>query len=818
MAGATEAAAADGGDKKPVPGPNDVAGICKEPCEFCEPVTRGTHPPWFPPANDSDQTGLRVTNSLTGAKELFKCASGRRVHWYTCGPTVYDVAHMGHARAYLTFDILRRVMEDYFGYEVLYQINITDIDDKIILRARRNKLLDDYRAANHPFEEARVFAEAAAAAYDAKMKAKGAALEEPLPPTATPIEAAERDELKEVHKLKMKQWQDTSDAIAAAATAGDASALIAAAAEPIADRLDAELGSTVSDQSIFEAHARRYEREFLDDMAALGVRPPNLMTRVTEYVPETVAFVEGIVAKGLAYESNGSVYMDTEALKASGHSYRKLEPAVGDATESQMSEGEGVLGAGGDKRNKNDFALWKASKAGEPSWESPWGPGRPGWHIECSVMASATLGNNMDIHAGGSDLKFPHHDNELAQSEAYHGCRQWVNYFWHAGHLNIKGHKMSKSLKNFITIRQALEDLHHSPRQIRLMFLLQGWDKAMQYSDQTIGSAKATEKRLKDFFGSVKAARRADWLGGRTVYGEEEAKLAAAIAAFQRNTHAQLLDNFNTAAVMVGVLELVDTVNKYLGVNEAGAAASKPGVLLAVNAAMAVTRILRVFGVSEQDDFGMPLGGGGGAGDEGDGESREKMAEPFADAIVKFRDAVRERAKETKDHALLALCDRLRDTDLTTLGVRVEDPVGDAKASVWRLDDPATLLRELEERRAAQRAKEVAKARNRLVEKEKELDKMSAASVPPGDYFSQGKYAQKFSAFDQETGIPQKDAEGNALTKTALKAAMKDFEEHKKQHKVFQQRVEANATYLEDLRAQIAALQLEVGPGAEQPR
>merc|ERR1719333_1139545 len=147
-----------------------------------------------------------------------------------------------------------------------------------------------------------------------------------------------------------------------------------------------------------------------------------------------------------------------------------------------MEEGEGALAAETtEKRNPNDFALWKASKPGEPDWDPPGkaARGRPGWHIECSVMATDVQGEFLDIHAGGEDLKFPHHDNEMAQSEAYLNRPQWVNYWWHAGHLHIEGLKMSKSLKNFITIRQALE--FHSARQLRLMFLMQQWDRGMNY-------------------------------------------------------------------------------------------------------------------------------------------------------------------------------------------------------------------------------------------------------------------------------------------------------------------------------------------------
>ena len=175
-------------------------------------------------------------------------------------------------------------------------------------------------------------------------------------------------------------------------------------------------------------------------MDALGVRPPDVLTRVTEYVPKIIAFVEKIIGNGMAYESNGSVYLDLQAFEKAGHDYRKCAPSKGkDTSAAAMAESEGALGSSsGDKRHGNDFALWKKSKPGEPEWDSPWGKGRPGWHIECSVVASDILGERLDLHAGGVDLKFPHHDNELAQSEACFGTHQWVNYFYHAGHLHIK--------------------------------------------------------------------------------------------------------------------------------------------------------------------------------------------------------------------------------------------------------------------------------------------------------------------------------------------------------------------------------------------
>lgn len=201
---------------------------------------------------------------------------------------------------------------------------------------------------------------------------------------------------------------------------------------------------------------------------------------------------------GLAYEMNGSVYFDVNGFNdSSNHFYAKLVPEAFGDTKS-LQEGEGDLSVGVDrlteKRSPNDFALWKASKAGEPWWDSPWGKGRPGWHIECSAMASEVFGPMFDIHTGGVDLKFPHHDNELAQSEAAFNQAEWVKYFLHTGHLTIAGCKMSKSLKNFITIKEALEK--HTACQLRLAFLLHSWKDTLDYSENTMEMAKQYERLL----------------------------------------------------------------------------------------------------------------------------------------------------------------------------------------------------------------------------------------------------------------------------------------------------------------------------------
>ena len=257
---------------------------------------------------------------------------------------MYDVSHMGHARAYLTFDILRRVVEDYFGYSVLYQMNITDIDDKIILRARRNKLVADFRsaAAARPLEEVAAEVRGHAAAFLEKRRAKAATLAEPLPASAPQREKEERETLAAEAALKAEQAGDILAGVEAAV--GDLSALLVAGQDPLAEALDAAKGHEVNDPSIFDAHARRFEEEFHTDMERLGVRPADSITRVSEFVPEVVAYIERIVGRGLAYAAEGSVYFDTRAFQEAGHTYRKLVPFCGQASEAEMAEGEGALG------------------------------------------------------------------------------------------------------------------------------------------------------------------------------------------------------------------------------------------------------------------------------------------------------------------------------------------------------------------------------------------------------------------------------------------------------------------------------------------
>uniref|UniRef100_UPI0037E9AE4E probable cysteine--tRNA ligase, mitochondrial n=1 Tax=Semicossyphus pulcher TaxID=241346 RepID=UPI0037E9AE4E len=279
-------------------------------------------------------TGLKTYNSLTKQKEPLILAREGVATWYSCGPTVYDHAHLGHACSYVRFDLVQRILSRLFGITVIHAMVITDIDDKIIKRS----------------------------------------------------------------------WEENVS-----------SAVISS----------------------------MYEDEFKRDMLSLKVTPPAVYLRVTENVHHIVAFIEQIINNGHAYTTKeGDVYFD---IKSIGDRYGKFAGAV----DSQGEPGDT------NKRDLRDFALWKPSKPQEPFWESPWGRGRPGWHIECSTIASSVFGSRLDIHSGGIDLAFPHHENEVAQSEAYHQCDQWANYFLHSGHLHLKGsaEKMSKSLKNYITIK-----------------------------------------------------------------------------------------------------------------------------------------------------------------------------------------------------------------------------------------------------------------------------------------------------------------------------------------------------------------------------
>lgn len=787
--------------------------------------------------------GLRVNNSLCGPEgraakldELvpFRPAKGRLVRWYTCGPTVYDACHMGHARAYLTFDILRRIMEDYFGYDVIFHVNITDIDDKIIKRARINKLLLDYKNENaspDKLEAVKILVQSAVDNKHAKLSKKLTELEVPLPDDADSQTKDEREtEIKET-KLKLEQAvlavecvaavnegiengasaviagylsvahslpnADKSEknivsvlnklitsierlddaktaeqvetlanakalrakakAVSVLSSSSPAVGLIEAGSAELGEVLDGKLKATITDHKIFNDHARKFEKSYMDDMQALGIKDPDVLTRVTENVDEIIKFVKTIEDKGLAYAKNGSVYLSTDGFQKAGHHYRKLKP--GHFSEKDMAESEGALGSEeSEKQNQNDFALWKASKPGEPEWDSPWGKGRPGWHIECSAIASDILGPYMDIHAGGIDLKFPHHDNELAQSEACYGHHQWVSYFFHAGHLHIKNLKMSKSLKNFITIQQALED--SSARQLRIMFLLQQWDRPMTYSTQAVDNAKKKENRFKEFFFLVKDYLRKDCLAAQDrILGwtAVDRELMDKLLQCQKDVHEGLCTNFNTADAMRALDNLIGYINKIF--EKASNPSDFPASYLMEKCAIYVTRILRSFGVVEgNDSIGFPAEGG------------EGVVGPFVDALLEFRERVRKAALDKSElSAFLRSCDHLRDDVLVDLGVRVNDSAdGGAR---WEMAAPAELRKEQEDKRAAEAEKARTKLKRSIETKTKDLQKAKENSTAPSEMYK--SRTDLYSEFD-EKGMPTKQANGEAMSKAQLKKLNKE--------------------------------------------
>ena len=317
---------------------------------------------------------IRVYNSLTGKKEPFIPIEPGKVRMYVCGPTVYDLSHIGHARSAIAFDVIYRYLS-YRGYSVLYTRNYTDVDDKIIERAR---------------------------------------------------------------------------------------------AENIAPQQLAE----------------RYIAAYDEDMEALGVRLPTYRPRATETIPEMIDAIKTLIDKGYAYVAGGDVYYSVRKFsgygKLSGKKIEELEAGARVEVDER-------------KQDPLDFALWKESKPEEPWWDSPWGRGRPGWHIECSAMCRKYLGDTIDIHGGGKDLIFPHHENEIAQSEALTG-KPFVRYWLHNGFVNIDREKMSKSLGNILTIRDALK--LHSPESIRLFVLSSHYRSPVEYSHATLKEAEAKTERL----------------------------------------------------------------------------------------------------------------------------------------------------------------------------------------------------------------------------------------------------------------------------------------------------------------------------------
>jgi cysteinyl-tRNA synthetase len=388
---------------------------------------------------------MKIYNTLSGKKEEFIPLQPGKVTMYACGVTVYDYSHLGHARGAVIFDLVQRYLRRK-GFAVKYVRNFTDVDDKIINRAK-------------------------------------------------------------------------------------------------------EEGITAADV------ARKYIDAYQEDMARLGVGRPDVEPKATEHIKEMIQVIKGLIEKGHAYVIDGDVYFSVTSFKDYGKLSKRNIDDLKAGARVEVDER---------KTDPLDFALWKASKPGEPSWESPWGPGRPGWHIECSAMGFKHLGETFDIHAGGKDLIFPHHENEIAQSEAYSG-KKFVNYWIHNGFVNINQEKMSKSLGNFFTIREILDQ--YDGEIVRLFLLSTHYRSPIDFSDANLKDSRAGLDRfytmkegiLKFLSGKTPPASKAEQLietTDRPVFD----KITNLSSAFNE----AMDDDFNTAFAIGLIYDLVREVNKFL--------------------------------------------------------------------------------------------------------------------------------------------------------------------------------------------------------------------------------------------------------------
>ncbi|WP_394203998.1 cysteine--tRNA ligase [Shewanella waksmanii] len=456
---------------------------------------------------------LKIYNSLTRQKEEFKPLVPGKVGMYVCGVTIYDLCHIGHGRTFVSFDMIVRYLR-YRGYEVNFQRNITDVDDKIIKRAAENN--------------------------------------------------------------------ETCEAL--------------------------------TERLIGEMHA---------DFDALNMKRPDFEPRATLHIAEIIEMVELLLARGHAYvAADGDVLFSVSSFPEYGQlSGQNLE---------QLQAGARVE-VDENKRDPMDFVLWKMSKPGEPTWDSPWGPGRPGWHIECSAMNSKHLGKHFDIHGGGSDLQFPHHENEIAQSCCAHDT-PYVNYWMHTGMVMVDKEKMSKSLNNFFTIRDVLS--HYDAATVRYFLLSGHYRSQLNYSEDNLKQARSALERL---YTALK--------------GLDLSVAAAPAEAFVAKFNQAMDDDFNTPEAYSVLFDMVREINR-LKVDDV-AAASALGV--------ALKQLADVLGILEQDVDAFFKGEG----------SDDEVAQ--IEALI----AERNRARAEKDWPA---ADVARD-GLNALGVVLEDgPEG----TTWR--------------------------------------------------------------------------------------------------------------------------------------
>lgn len=365
-----------------------------------------------------------------------------------------------------------------------------------------------------------------------------------------------------------------------------------------------------------------YEAEFWEDLQSLNVKQPDIKLRVTDKIPEIIKFIEQIESKGLTRKSgDGSVYFKT----AQYLNYGKLQHVVLDNSQSA------------------DFALWKGAKPDEPSFESPWGRGRPGWHIECSTLASLVFGSHLDFHAGGRDLCFPHHENEEAQSCVYHAVDDWVTNWIHTGHLHMKGHseKMSKSLKNTVTIRELLKD--HSSDQFRVACLLSHYRSSIEFGPDLMTAADAVLKKLSSF----RDDSRSFVLGLKGCGDFNEQELMKAFEKTQREVEESLSDDFNTARPIGSIMELMSTVSRMINARPTETRSEGCEKTVVQGIVKFIDSLFATFGVGEEK--------------QGSSTDGSVQTENMVNTMVRMRNEIRLKAKAEKNKSLFHVSDLIRD-------------------------------------------------------------------------------------------------------------------------------------------------------------
>ena len=464
---------------------------------------------------------LKVYNTMTRQKEEFKPLKPGEVSIYCCGVTPYNHPHIGNARPFVTWDVIRR----YFakkGYRVHYIQNFTDVDDKIIAAANKEGVT----------------------------------------------------------------WKDISD---------------------------------------------RYIKAYFEAMDALNVRHADVYPRVSETMPEIIAMVQDLIDKGFAYVVDGDVFYSVEKFAGYGKlSGRDLEDMKAGARIEVDTR----------KHHPMDFALWKSAKPGEPSWDSPWGKGRPGWHIECSTMSLKYLGEKFDFHGGGSDLIFPHHENEIAQSQACIGDdHSFAQYWLHNGFITIHNEKMSKSKNNFFTVKDILKEY---PGEVIRFFILQThYRSPLDFSDERLKEAQTSLGRL------TNTKEYSDELAKKEGTADTAAELAATADKLLKNFYEAMDDDFNTALAISQMFALSKEINIYYQDVTNGSKAFDAEDFAKVRADY--LEMAGVIGIFEQQEA---------AGNDG-----------LADKLMEIIIAIRQDARKEKNWAL---ADKLRD-ELKEAGIILED-------------------------------------------------------------------------------------------------------------------------------------------------